>query len=291
MAISAMAAQRAPTQLALPVSAWLLQEMGTQILGEVITRCAEQAIPVLPVKGVVTSRVLYGDVAERPMTDVDVRVRPRDLPRFRRVAAAAGWRCLRVAWSYGNVTYDFGSLSLDVEAGVGPPGVCALRVETMLDRSEHREITPGLWVRVPEIHDHAVLLVVNAFKDKIVTAPPWALTDLERIVALPQFRREIFVERAIQSRVATIVWVVAAWMQSARGSDAWGTIGADLESGGHVRRIYARLFHGQLAKAKRAPMFLRVLARVGADSLQMQIGAIARAAAWGAEQRLRSGRA
>jgi hypothetical protein len=289
MATPVSAAEKAPMQRALLTSAWLLQETGTEILREVMRRCDAAAIPVLPVKGIVTSRVLYGDIAERPISDVDIRVRTRDLARFQRVAAAARWRSSRVAWSYRNLTYDFGALSLDVETAVGPPGLCALHVEAMLDRSERRELAPGLRVFIPELHDHAVLLAVNAFKDKIVTASPWAIADLERIVLQPGFRPDLFIERTSQSRIVTIAWIVAAWMESDRGSAAWGAIRASIESSHNVRRFYARLFQRQLATAHRAPMFLRLLARAGADAPLMQVGALTRALLCSAEIWLREG--
>ena len=269
------------------VSTWLLQETGVPILREVVARCDAAAIPVLPVKGIVTSRWLYGDVAQRPITDVDVRVRAQDFRRFQHLAARAGWRCLRVALSYRNLVYDFGALSLDVEASIGPPGLCGLDIVMMMERSVRHEIAPGLRVSVPEIHDHAVLLVINAFKDKIVTAAPSSIADLERIVVQPGFRLGTFVERAEHARVATIVWLVAAYLESARGSGTWGAIRVAVESTGRVRRLYARLIQHELAAAERAPMFLRLLARVGADSRAMQVEALVRAVAWTMEMGVR----
>jgi hypothetical protein len=269
------------------LSTWLLQETGVQILREVVARCEAEAIPVLPVKGIVTSRLLYRDVAERPISDVDVRVRAHDLRAFRRIAASSGWRCLRVAMTYQNLVYDFGALSLDVEACIGPPGLCGLDVGTMLQRAERREIAPGLWVLVPEIHDHAIVLAINAFKDKIVTAASWSIADLERIVVQPGFRPGVLVERAKDARVLTIVWLVAAWMETARGSEIWGAIRVAIESTGRVRRLYARLVQRGLRTAEGAPMSMRLLARIGADSLPMQIVALVRAIAWTVEIRIR----
>lgn len=282
-------APTSPTRAEPSVSTWLLQETGVQILREVVAHCDAAAIPVLPVKGIVTSRWLYSDVAERPITDVDVRVRAQDLRRFQHVAARAGWRCLRVALSYRNLVYDFGALTLDVEAGIGPPGLCGLDAVTMLERSVRQEIAPGLRVSVPEIHDHAVLLVINAFKDKIVTAAPSSIGDLERVVVQPGFRLGTFVERADQARVSTIVWVVASYMESVRGSGAWAAIRMAIESTGRVRRHYAWLVQHELAAAERAPMFLRLLARVGADSWVMQGEALMRAVALTVEMGVRGG--
>lgn len=288
MATSARTAGAPPSRPVSSIRAWLAQETGIEILREVIGRCDQAAIPVLPVKGVITSRVLYADVAERPITDVDVRVRARDLPNFRRAAAAAGWRSGRVSRAYRNLTYDFGFLALDVEACVGPPGLCALEIEAMLDRSERREIAPGLVVSVPEVHDHAVMLTVNAFKDKIVTATPWALADLERIVMQGTFRRDDFVERVCQSRITTLAWIVAEWMESARGNRAWGAIRAAIEARGHVRWAYARLFRRLMSDEDRGRMPLRLLARVAADSSRMRVEGIVRAAAWTPEMWLRN---
>jgi Uncharacterised nucleotidyltransferase len=273
-----------------PVAAWLLQTMGVEILREVTARCEAAAVPVLPVKGVVTSRLLYADIAERPITDVDVRVRPGDLATVRRIASAAGWPCLRVAQTYHNLTYGFGVLSLDVEGSVGPPGLCALEVSAMLARAERREIAPGLRVLVPEVHDHAVLLTVNAFKDKIATAPPWALVDLERIVVHPDFRREEFVSRVRGARVTTIAWIVAGWLESVRGDPAWGAIRALLESRAALRRGYARLLERRLAEGHPDSLSVRLLTRAGADTRRMQIEAVLRAAAWSVEMAVRGAR-
>ncbi|MDP8998568.1 MAG: nucleotidyltransferase family protein [Myxococcota bacterium] len=272
------------------VRAWVAQEAGIQILREVASRCAEAGIPLLPVKGIVTSRLLYADVAERPITDVDIRIRARDLPRFRNAAASAGWPCSRVARTYRNLTYEFGLLSLDVEACVGPPGLCAMEIEAMLDRSERCEIEPGVMVSIPEVHDHAVVLTVNAFKDKIVTATPWALADLERIVMHPTFRCDDFVDRVCQSRITTLTWIVAEWMASSRGIGAWGVVRAAVEARGHVRWGYAKLFRRLMVDEDSAQMPLRLLARVAADSGGMQLEAIVRAAAWTGEMWLREGR-
>jgi hypothetical protein len=158
----------------------------------------------------------------------------------------------------------------------------------MLVRAEHREIAPGLRVLVPEIHDHAVLLTVNAFKDKIVTATAWALADLEHVVLQPAFRPDEFVGRVVLARISTLAWIVASWMESMRCNHAWAAIRVAIESCGHVRASYAHRFQRHLGLAHGAPMSLRLLARVAADSPLMQIRALALAVACSAEIRLRA---
>jgi hypothetical protein len=164
----------------------------------------------------------------------------------------------------------------------------------MLSRATRRELAPGLLTLVPEVHDHSVLLVVNAFKDKIATASLHALRDLERIARSPEFRAQTFVDRAVASRVGTIAWLVSWWMESAHGSEAWGGIRAMLEADPThraLRRGYARVFRNLLLRtAPRDPLALRVLARMGADAVPMRVAALAAMVAWTLELWIREGR-
>lgn len=269
------------------VSTWISHEVTARILAEVLARCAEAGVPILVVKGVVTSRLLYDDVAQRAIADIDVRIRPSDFSTFRALAAKAGWRCLRVAWTYRNLVYDFPPLSLDVEGYVGAPGLCAMTVDEMLSRATPLEIAPTLRVLVPEIHDHAVVLAVNAFKDKIVAANRGALSDVERIVLHRDFRCHVFVDRVVHSRIATLAWIVAAWMESERQNNEWGAIRVAIEARAPVRRRYGNLFRRLITRSPSTAMSLRLLARAVADRPLMQAEAIVCACAWEAEMWLR----
>jgi hypothetical protein len=268
---------------------WIRQQIAANILREVRLGCGAAGLPFLPVKGAVTARLLYEDIAERPVTDVDVRIRMRDFSRFRRMARDLGWRCVRVARVYGNLVYSFPGLSLDVEAMVGPPGLCALTVDTMLARATRFELAPGLTLDVPEIHDHAVVLVINAFKDKMIGAAVHAIDDLDRIARLPAFDAGAFVRRAIEVRIATIAWMVAEWREG-HGSEPWGLVRSGLERDARLRRSYAGAVRGLLASADHGSMAVRLLMRAGADTRLMQAGALFGAAAWEAEMWLRGQR-
>jgi hypothetical protein len=262
---------------------WVLQEVAVGILRDVVARCSASSIEFLPVKGVVTSRLLYDDVADRPLTDVDIRIRARDFPAFRRMAAQAGWREVGRALTYRIVVYGFRGLSLDVEAVMGAPGLCALTVDTMLKRASLVELAPGLRLRVPEIHDHAIVLVLNVFKDKLPAASGRAVSDVERIARHPQFRGPTFARRAVEARTATLSWLVAHAMEL-RGSEAWGEVRRELDRSGHVRYAYARW----VERLNRGPdpesTWLRVLSRLAADSPLMRAEALVGAAAWELER-------
>jgi hypothetical protein len=258
-----------------PADTWILQSLAAQILREVSRRCRDAGIDFVFVKGAVTAHWLYEDVAERSIADVDIRIRPRDVARFRRMADLAGWRCQRRLRSYRSLVYTFGEwtpLTLDVECEVGPPGLCALRVDEILARAGTLSAARDLQVPIPELHDHAVLLTVNAFKDKISGAAPHAREDLSRVVSHRDFHAEVFVERVIRARACTMAWLVASWMET-QGDTAWAILRHRLEENAPIRRGYARVFQALMAGGGRSQA-MRLLARAGADAPWMRAKAI-----------------
>jgi hypothetical protein len=253
----------------------------------VTDRCDLARLPFVVVKGAVTSRLLYDDIAERPISDVDIRIRPRDFWRWRAVAKEWKSACWNVVWTYRNRVYDFAPLSLDVEADVGPPGLCGLTIDTVLSRATHHEIASGLHVLVPEIHDHAVILVVNAFKDRFVVGNPWSIADLERIVRHPTFYLDLFVELARESHVMTMAWIVASWLETQYGSDQWCAIRSAIERRSEPRKLYASLYRRLATSSAGASLPAYFFTTLGGDSFSAQVRAFANAVAWVGERRLR----
>lgn len=65
------------------------------LAGELLALLAEfdrADIPVIPFKGPLLAATLYGDVALRPFSDLDLLIRRRDLPGAREVLRASGYR-------------------------------------------------------------------------------------------------------------------------------------------------------------------------------------------------------
>ena len=243
------------------------------VLERVLAGCSESGIDVLPVKGILTARLFYRDPGERPIRDVDLRVRDRDLPLVERAGQRGGWRLLSRSWAYRTLAFDVLGFLVEFESHVGPPGLCALRVDDMLRRARAATDPLGLPHLQPELHDHAVLLCVNAFKDKLIDAVPGAIRDLEILPMQAGFDPGRFVRLAVESQVATIAWIVADWLVEARCSTAWREIREDL---GRVvpRRRYARLF-SRAVRSRRPPrQALRLLARAGSDRLSGQVAAL-----------------
>jgi hypothetical protein len=242
-------------------------------LERVLAGCRESGIDVLPVKGVLTARLFYRDPGERPIRDVDLRVRARDLARVERAAQRGGWRPLGRSWAYRTLAFDVLGFLVEFESHVGPPGLCALRVDDMLRRARPSTDPLGLPHLQPELHDHAVLLCVNAFKDKLIDAVPSAIRDLEILPMQAGFDRGCFVKLAVESQVSTIAWIVADWLVEARRSTPWREIREDLAKVA-PRLRYARLFNRAVRSRRPPRQALRVLARAGSDRLSRQIAAL-----------------
>lgn len=197
---------------------WARHEAARAALRQVLAILGAAGVEALPVKGVVTAAWLYPDVADRPITDVDVRIRPADVGRAARALDAAGLTALAARSPTDNLVYEVGRMMVDVEPRVGPPGLCALTVDAMLRRATESGML-GFRCLVPDPTDHAIHLVVNVFKDKLLLAAPWSLTDLERLVRHVDFDRERLVLRAQEAHVTNILAVVSAFM--ARRDPAW----------------------------------------------------------------------
>jgi hypothetical protein len=175
--------------------------------------------------------------------------------------------------AYGTLAFDVLGFLVEFESHVGPPGLCGLRVEAMIERALRRTEPLGLPHLQPELHDHALLLCVNAFKDKLVDAPAGAVRDLELVPDQPGFSPHQLIARARDSGTASIVWIVATWLAEARGCARWNYVREGL-GGRAPRPLYAMLFKRALRARPGIRALLRVIARAGADRRGQQLHAL-----------------
>jgi Uncharacterised nucleotidyltransferase len=242
-----------------PIAQSMLHLTAADVLRRVLAGLQSADITALPVKGVVTAYELYEQPWERPISDIDLRVRREDVSRVLSVADKARWKVLVDAPAYSNVVIEVAGLMVDVEGTVGPPGLCALSVDQMLRRA-----TPSPRGHlVPEIHDHALLLAVNAFKDKMVKAAPWAMEDLARIVRMPSFQDEELTTRARAAGVVGLTWFVADWLARERADARWRAL-RDHLGARPPRPLYQRALSAAIGRDPEG-LPARVLARVAAD--------------------------
>jgi len=257
--------------------AWALHTLAERARAEVTERFELAGIPTLAVKGIVTAETLYPDVVHRPMTDVDLRIRRKDFDRARSIARENGWPVARVLRAYRNIVFTKGGVSIDIETHVGPPGLCAMTVEEMLDRAHVLHLGPGRVVRTPELHDHVIVLCVNAYKDKMGGAFPWAIEDLIRIVRDPSLSIERLQELATRSKVRTLVWLVADWLAEVRGDHSWRRVRSAL--GDALPRPFYAAIMRRMLRGGPDSLGIRLLARAAADTVTPRLRALATACA------------
>ena len=198
---------------------WLAHVKGARVFRTVATALAVRSIPVLPIKGLVTARLLYDDAALRPIRDVDIRLRGRDFGASMRVARACGWGVQHVVL-VGQAVWEVEGMQVDVKCALGPPGLCATSVDEVMARAESRFDPFDVAHLEPELNDHALMLVLNVFKDGL-RSTPWGVEDLRRIVQHERFDVETLVERAHAGCVATALWIVAGWLADTQEAPGW----------------------------------------------------------------------
>ncbi len=262
-------------------STWARQVAYAHAAETFLDACEVANIDALPVKGIVSGSTLYDDRADRPLTDVDVRVAPRDLKRVARLCKTRGWPIVQRMRSYGTIVTIVDRVDIDVESHVGPPGLCDLDVNTMIARAQRSDLL-GFAARVPSFADHAVVLIVNAFKDKLAGAFEWAIRDLERVVLAREFDCDALVQRLRETGSTTLAWITAEWMIRERNARRWADVRDAL---GRPRRLYARTM-ARLTRGPSDSLLLRILSRVAADRPMARVRSLAHLSAWELEAAL-----
>lgn len=204
---------------------------------------AEAGVPAIFVKGVITAPWLYAPHEPRPFDDVDLRIAPGDLEACEAALLAAGHLPMAKRSPTGNVVFDVLGVMIDIEPTIGPPFVCDLPVARLIERSQDGARWLGFAARVPELHDHALVLAVNVFKDHPRRASAHAVEDLARILALPEFDPQMFRARVVEANALTLTHVVLSHLarQDPRAAAALAALGP-------TPRPTYRAVHGWLAQ-------------------------------------------
>ncbi len=246
---------------------WALHVAARETLSAAVAVLGAAGVPFLVVKGAVTGHWLYDDPAERPLGDVDLRIKPVD---FRRAVSAferAGWETLDFKPAYKAFASGRRNLCVDVESVIGAPGLCGLSVEEMLTRAAQGP--PEVAALVPELHDHALVLAINVFKDKLALASPWAVEDARRVAELPAFDARRLAGLAANARVRSLVWIVADWMTREKGSSGWARVREELGGDRPPRPLYAGTMLWLEKHAALDGVVVRVAARLASDEPRM----------------------
>jgi Uncharacterised nucleotidyltransferase len=258
-------------------------------LARVLSALDAEGIPAIPVKGIVTGRWLYRSAHERPMSDVDLRVRSGDRRGVLALAERHRWPIQQRSALYRSVTFVVEDTPFDVECAVGAPAMCSLSVEAMLSRA--RRTREGLRCEHyrAETHDHALLLAMNVLKDQVGRSFPWAIEDLVRVATVADFSPSILGERAWRAGAASALLAIARWLASAHDSAPWRAV-ADAV-GAPPRPRYVRALERALdpGGSPRISALRTLLARRSNDLYSMRILSISAAAIfvpWAVGERL-----
>jgi hypothetical protein len=226
-----------------------------------------RGVRAVPVKGVVLAPQLYAP-GTRPLADVDLLVEPAAFRRAVDTARAQGWELVWDSKTLGNVNFVVGHLAIDVACRFGPAGVSALDVSTVLSRASRAQAPLGFPHWRIELHDHALLVALDAFKDKLGRGKAWAREDLVRLAAGPGFSPELLVQRAREARLCTLLALVADWLLAGGGDPAWAAVRERLRAG-PLRPRYMVRYAASLARerpSRRARWYLSALTRAVADT-------------------------
>jgi hypothetical protein len=221
---------------------------------------ARRGLAALFVKGVVTSGWLYAQPEDRTFDDIDLRVRPSDLDAVAQAFAAEGHFAMARRSPTGNVVFEVAGFMVDIEPTIGPPHLCRAGVDAMLRRATDGQPWLGFPASVPELHDHALLLAINIFKDHPKRASKSSVDDLRRLTELPAFSAATLCARAKEARASTILGVLVDHFGGEIA--AMAAIGAEL--GGKRARGY-RALH-RLLSARPGTLPARLLSRVASDN-------------------------
>lgn len=273
-----------------PVSTWIHHEYTELAAAYVLRILARASIPVLAVKGFALARTLYDDVSERPMVDVDLRISPRHFRHAKLALRAAGLVLDRSSASLGCLGVHWRGVLVEIESHLGPPGVSRLSIEQLIECSSlYRQGT--LEFRIPELHDHAIILCLNVFKD-LLEVRPWAIQDLKRMGQHAQFSPTTLVDRARKAGVERIVYIVAQWLVREHMLYEWQQV-VNLQ-GRTSNRPYD-LAYEWARRSPLSPELRLLLTSVAADSLFRQFAgfllACSGASLWKFRRTFRSERA
>lgn len=243
----------------------------------------ERRVLAAPVKGIVTAKWLYASVSERPISDVDVRTAPESLGEILSIAQRNHWTIAKRDDVYRSLEVVIEGVTFDVETHFGAPGMSALDVSAALARGTITDETFGVEHCVLTAHDHALLLALNALKDRVGQCAPWAIEDLVRVADRSEFDAEKMAAIAWSAANASALHAVATWLHETRGSARWGEVARAI--GSVPREGYAKRVREKLARAASDSALdraaRRVLGRSASDRVEQRAKAIVTMGRWG----------
>jgi hypothetical protein len=163
-------------------------------LRQLLTACEATDVPAILLKGLWQTELVYRDLGARPAGDIDLLVRPGDMPRFTRLVATLGFDLPAGVADLRDLAPGLNEFTL-LRPGHAPVDVhwqltrpieeCAVDEETLWRRSETVTLA-GLPCRSLRLEDHLLYICFHAaIHHRFTQIGPRALVDVARLIAEP----------------------------------------------------------------------------------------------------------
>lgn len=191
---------------------WGQQMLALRALQTLAPHFERADIPVFPVKGIALGHWLYSDLRERGLRDVDLLVRPEQVPNLRRLARSAGWLIHEDRTSVGDLAFSVDGVVVEAHASVGLPDLTGLPVEALLQRATYDTHTFACAVRRIDDLDHFCLLAANILKDHFRHSNAHQSQDLRLLWVRLAHRLEELTTRIAEAGFSTGMHAVATYL-------------------------------------------------------------------------------
>jgi hypothetical protein len=270
----------------------LFDTVAVSVLRKIIDAANSAGVIVAPVKGVVLSRWLFDDVADRPYRDLDVLISRDDLPRMAAVVESRGWPVQVHSPEMGELEFTVDRMTVEIHAEIGRRDLSRLTGAEVLKRSVPDARTFPFGIRRIDDIDHFFLLIANVTKKSFTYANAHQPADLDRLGERLRPRWGELVQRARGARFLTAFRNVAVWMADERGSATFGELVRALPA--TRRRLLPAVIHWQRRRDRRRPdrltsasgVFGLFLATQTPDDLALRCRGLVRLARRGIARRL-----
>lgn len=188
-------------------------------LGTVLVACAEAGLEIIPFKGLWLAEHIYRDPKARRSGDIDLLVRPKDMPEFTRIMRSLGCpvpagvtdlRALAPASNECALEFRNNETRLDVHWNIAHPVLEApIDEESFWARSEASEVG-GASCRAFRLEDHLVYLCFHAsIHHRFAFVGPRSLLDIAMMIRQPP--RPIDWEDVV-GRAHSLGWSRGVWL-------------------------------------------------------------------------------
>jgi hypothetical protein len=237
-------------------------------LGEVLRTLRDVAIPVIVLKGAHLAQVVYGDIAMRPMRDIDLLVRKQDLSRADATLRAQGYAELPNPGSDYSQCHHLhplikpGGIPIEIHWTIESPSEpFAIDIDGLWERARPATVA-GVEVLVLSAEDLLLHLSLHtSFHHQFVVGLRgcWDIVEAIRYYG-EEIDWDVVRRRARQWGVGKFVYLTLRLAKESLGATVPAEVLADLEPGGFEPRLVALARKEILAGASRSisPAFARL---------------------------------